>query len=147
MKHVFFLLILCTCTLLGITACNDDLPNELIEIQLNKEDEFWRPKIDEHQLVVIDNREAYNELVGISDVNINFRKYALVLIKGTSPNRIYKLNADILEKANDSYILYINVDYGAFIQFAFEEWFRSYLVPQGIADKIELNISYLNKEQ
>ena len=60
MKHVFFLLILCTCTLLGITACNDDLPNELIEIRLNKEDKFWRPKIDEHQLVVIDNREAYN---------------------------------------------------------------------------------------
>lgn len=80
MKHVFFLLILCTCILLGITACNDDLPNELIEIQLNKEDKFWRPKIDEHQLVVIDNREAYNELVDISDVNINFRKYALVLI-------------------------------------------------------------------
>ena len=45
MKHVFFLLILCTCTLLGITACSDDLPNELIEIQLNKEDKFWRPKI------------------------------------------------------------------------------------------------------
>ena len=103
-------------------------------------------------MIVVKNQEQYNEIVGIPNVKINFRKNALLLVKGISPNLIGYVESDLIEKADGNYILKIYVSQGGskdgiegeliIVSPANQEWILSYLVPQSISDKIELSMSY-----
>lgn len=131
--------------MLYVTSCSDDISLELIEIQLN-DDNYWCPNINEEILVIINSREEYQEIVGVSDININFRKHALLLIKGTSPNKIWYIDSNLIEELNGDYTLSIEVIQNSdWIQPADNPWFRSFLVPKYLVNRIKLDLSYTYK--
>ena len=151
-RIVSILTIIC-CGML-FTTCS--VSNKLTEIQLCRGKyniACWEGiDIKEYELVVVKNQEQYNEIVGIPNVKINFRKNALLLVKGISPNLIGYVDSDLIEKADGNYILKVYVAQGGkidgiegeliIVSPANQEWILSYLVPQSISDKIELSMSY-----
>lgn len=144
MRKILILLFI-TYSMLYVTSCSDDISLELIEIQLN-DDNYWCPNINEEILVIINSREEYQEIVGVSDININFRKHALLLIKGTSPNKIWYIDSNLIEELNGDYTLSIEVIQNSdWIQPADNPWFRSFLVPKYLVNRIKLDLSYTYK--
>ena len=110
------------------------------------DDNYWCPNINEEILVIINSREEYQEIVGVSDININFRKHALLLIKGTSPNKIWYIDSNLIEELNGDYTLSIEVIQNSdWIQPADNPWFRSFLVPKYLVNRIKLDLSYTYK--